>query len=98
MRNQWREFRAKIPPIMESKEFNVFYNIESKPGGGLIARPADPQMETIEGATMDDVLRQMNAKLPVDLGQFQQSGIQSEIGSAQSYFFKGAGEDSKDVS
>lgn len=85
---------------MESKEFtrNVSYHIESKPGGGLIARPTDPQMETIEGATMDDVLRQINAKLPFDLSQFQQSGMQSEVGSAHSYSVKGTGENSKDVS
>jgi hypothetical protein len=49
---------------MELKKTTSFsYHIEQKPGGGFIARPDDPQMETLEGATEQEVEQKIGAKM-----------------------------------
>ena len=49
---------------MELKKTTSFsYHIEQKPEGGFIARPDDPQMETLEGATEQEVEQKIGAKM-----------------------------------
>jgi len=39
------------------------YRIEAKPGGGFVAHPADSSMETVEGATKEEVLKKVEEKI-----------------------------------
>jgi hypothetical protein len=44
------------------------YRIEERPEGGFIARPIDPSMETLEGATRKEVQQKVETRLSELLG------------------------------
>jgi hypothetical protein len=61
---------------MELKKTTSFsYHIEQKPGGGFIARPDDPQMETLEGATEQEVEQKIGAKMIGTIGEQMPFGM-----------------------
>lgn len=45
------------------------YRTEPKPGGGFIARPSDPAMETLEGATEQEVQQKVLGAITASLTQ-----------------------------
>jgi len=47
----------------------ISYRIDEKPGGGFIARPGDPAMDVIEGATREEVQQQIDQKMGALIGQ-----------------------------
>ena len=49
---------------METTSFKKFiYRIEPNPAGGFIARPSDPSLDPIEGATREEVQQKIQAKI-----------------------------------
>jgi hypothetical protein len=61
---------------METKKITSFtYHIEQKPGGGFIARSDDPQMETLEGATEQEVEQKIGAKVTGVISQQMPFGL-----------------------
>jgi hypothetical protein len=65
---------------MEIKKTTSFsYHIEQKAGGGFIARPDDPQMETIEGATEQEVEQKIGAKMTEFIGQQMPFGLGKKL-------------------
>ncbi len=48
---------------MESIVTKFVYRIEPDPAGGFIARPSDPSLEPIEGATREEVQQKIQAKI-----------------------------------
>jgi hypothetical protein len=60
------------------------YKIEKKPDGGFIARSEDPGVETIEGATQEEVMRKIQAKAMAGAGMnlgggFKLGGLQMNV-------------------
>jgi hypothetical protein len=54
---------------MESKvKLNLKCRIEEKPGGGWVARSDNPAMETIEGATKEELFEKMRARTAALIG------------------------------
>jgi hypothetical protein len=49
--------------VTNSSTTRFSYRVEPNPNGGLIARPSDPSMPTIEGATTEEVQQKIQAKL-----------------------------------
>jgi hypothetical protein len=47
----------------------ISYRMEEKPEGGFIARPGDPAMGVIEGATREEVQQKLNQKMGAMIGQ-----------------------------
>ena len=48
---------------METSVTKFVYRIEPNPAGGFIARPSDPSLEPIEGATREEVQQKIQAKI-----------------------------------
>jgi hypothetical protein len=68
---------------MEIKKTTSFvYHIEQKPGGGFIARSDDPQMETLEGATEQEVEQKIGAKITAIIGEQMPFGLGKLLDSA----------------
>lgn len=57
------------------KTMNLSYHIEEKPGGGYIAHPSDPQMETFEGATEEEIEAKIGAKVTGMISQQMPFGL-----------------------
>src|SRR5262249_32550225 len=61
---------------METRKTTGFsYHIEQKPGGGFIARPDDPEMETLEGATEQEVEQKIGAKVTAAISEQMPFGL-----------------------
>jgi len=54
----------------------ISYVTKPRPGGGFIAHPSDPGMETIEGATEEEVQQKIFAALTTVMGQ---TGLMSSL-------------------
>ena len=55
------------------------FRIESKPGGGFIARPEEGMSEILEGATREEVQQKIDDKLTAMVGQVLNNGKVGEI-------------------
>lgn len=64
------------------------YRIEERPEGGFIARPIDPSMDTLEGATREEVQQKIETRLSELLGVPLDTFKLSDIGRIPSSSFK----------
>jgi hypothetical protein len=48
---------------IQKTNISFSYHIEEKPGGGFIAHTSDPTMETIEGATKQEIEQKVHARM-----------------------------------
>lgn len=54
---------AKITTTTQTTTNKIGYRIEAKPSGGFIGVPSDPTLETVEGATREDLIQEVTARL-----------------------------------
>jgi hypothetical protein len=54
---------TKIATTTQTTTNKIGYRIEAKPSGGFVGVPSDPALGTVEGATREDVIREITARL-----------------------------------